>query len=460
MTGFKTNTIIQESKDLSKYGKDFQVKLIALLIKDRIFSFSILQIIKDIYFSDIYLRTIFACISEYIEKYHSLPTFDNIKIELQMRGEKLTVYEKLLKTIDEISLEDRDYVIDNTRNFCFTKHALSEQEKISIALKEGNFELAKRLSIESFQHSGLETAKIVDLKKDLEKIQKTVALRAPVSIMFDTFNSNSQGGISGGEICIVVAPSNFGKSNFLVSIARHINFEGKNVVFFSYEMSAAALTEKYMAALLDVNQNEVSKYRQEAKDALDNKDLGGLKIVEDKASNATIAAIKTQIEYLKSTSFFPHAIIIDGLNQLKLPKGVRAKDDNEKFEILTEGLKDMCKELDIPAWACWQTNRSGFTSDINGVDSIGKAIEVFQKADQVITFSQPEDMKEKKECIALLLKNRLGQKEIALRVHYDPGKVLFIEKELVNARVLMSDKQKAKVKDTVDRARQRLKLDL
>jgi hypothetical protein len=457
MAGFKSNTVIQEAKDFSKYGKDFQVKFLALLIKDRPFSFSIFPIVKDIYFSDIYLRTIYSCVKEYIETYHTTPTFDNLKISLQAKGEKLAVYESLLNTIDTIGLEDRDFVITNARDFCFTKHALVEKEKELIALKEGNFSLAKKISIEAYQHAGLETARIIDLKKDLKLVNQVSKMRTPMPLMFETFNNNSKGGISAGEICIIVAPSNFGKSNFLVSVARHLNFVGKNVVFFSYEMSAESLVDKYGAGLLDVNQNEIKNYERELAERLSDSSLGGLKIVEDKASNATLASITTQIEYLKSTGFFADAIIIDGLNQLKLPQGVRAKDDNEKYELLTEGLKDSCKELELPAWACWQTNRSGFSQDINGVESIGKAIEVFQKADQVITFSQPSEMKDRGECIAYLLKNRLGLKEIALACYYDPGKVLFVEKEVVNARVLMDDKEKKKVSATANNMREKLK---
>lgn len=103
------------------------------------------------------------------------------------------------------------------------------------------------------------------------------------------------------------------------------------------------------------------------------------------------------------------------------------------------------------------THNSGFGSDLNGVESIGKAIEVFQKADQVITFSQTPELKERNECIAYLLKNRLGLKEIALLCHYDPAKVLFSEISIMNARILLSDSIKKKVATTAFNMREKLK---
>lgn len=1072
---FKSNKIILESKDLSKFGKEFQVKLIALLIKDRTFAFSIIPIIKDIYFSDVYLRVIFICIKEYFEEHNSLPTIDNIKISINLIGEKVSVYEKILETIDTVGLEDRDFVIKNSRSFCFTKHALSQNDLMLNHLKAGEIEKAKRISIESFQHSGLETAKILDLKKDIEKAKNTQILRKPIPVMFQTFNDNSKGGISDGEITIVIAPSNFGKcvlrgtkirmadfsvkkvedivvgdevmgvdgkprkvvdltngydemyevrqknginytvnsqhtlrlkrkkhrrvdfknnsefveievkdyvqksknwksgvtgykasqefeekdlkvepyylglwlgdvtneqsnginnknilyqnlksynlidnkhipieymtssrqqrlellaglldsdgylekvtktcfeisqvrkelswqiyvlasglgfkcnflddvgkdkmyssvtimgdtyliptkieckkaairnneydsttseievipvgynqyfgfqiseeeidslfmledftvlhncfikgtkirmadttlkrveevvvgdeimgydgikrtvghvttgseemfkisqrngqsytvnkshilslkkqdefvnievgdylkkddewkkdafgyksalnfndenininpyflglwlsncnneetepeiynfvqtyarengisdekirstiknkpfgvslffenginelgkkakeidiiknrliphnylfssretrlqllagfidfcgvlepvskitfdvihnrsdvawqiyilasglgfktiyqkrlkdykvtingetdiiptlleknkavkrkkkfdasiseitveskgigeyygfsvidedkrflledftvvhnSQWLVAQARHINFMGKNVAFFSYEMESEPLMEKYMAGLLDVSQNNVfHNHFDEIKERLNDNKLGDLRIITDRAANATLANIESQIEYLKSTGFFPHAIIIDGLNQIKLPAGVRAKDDNEKFEIITEDVKDLCKKLKVPGFMVWQTNRTGFGTTLNGIESIGKAIEIFQKADQVITFAQTLVMKENNECVAFLIKNRLGKKEIALICHYDPEKVIFLEKSIANPNILLNDAEKEKVKKTTGKIRDKIK---
>ena len=456
---FKTNSIITESNDLSKFGKEFQLKLLALLIKDRGFSLNIIPYIKDVYFSDVYLKTIFLSIKDFIEGYYTTPTIDNIKIVLQTNGEKIGPYEKILEKIDSISLEDRDFVMQNTEKFCISKFALTKNDKIVSLLKEGRIGEAKKESYDSFQYSGLEERKIYDMKTDMKKVMTTEKLRTPLPIMFETFNKNSKGGIAGGELCIVVAPSNFGKSNFVVNVARHLNLSKKNVAFFSYEMSADALLIKYFAAILDCNQSEVSSNFSDIEEFLNTQNIANLKIIEDKASNATLSSILSTINYLKAGGFFPDCLIIDGLNQLKLPAGVRAKDDNEKYEILTEGLKDLLKDLGIGGFATWQTNRSGFSSEVNDINSIGKAIEVFQKADQVITFSEPIHLKEKKQCIALLLKNRLGQKEIPLLVNYDPGKVIFAEVEVLNMAVLMSKEVRKTLNETIKKQRDKLNLD-
>jgi|GEM_PF-3091987 len=105
------------------------------------------------------------------------------------------------------------------------------------------------------------------------------------------------------------------------------------------------------------------------------------------------------------------------------------------------------------------THNSGFSSSINDVTTIGRAIEVVQKADVVITFAQTPEMYEKMECVAFLLKNRLGKKEITLSINYDPSKALFVEGELLNARIMMSDKEKQQVKSSINRIREKINTD-
>lgn len=457
MTSFKKNIKATEEQDLAKYGKNFQVKLLALLIKDRSFALSILPIVKDAYFQDIYCRNVFSCINEYVKLYpNSTPSFDNIQIMLENKGEDKKLYEKVLESCETIELDDRDFVIDNTRNFCFTKHALIENEKVVEALKRGEFENAKKISIEAFRYDGKEKAKIYDLDEDYNIIFEEDEMRSPIEGTFPTFNKNSKGGPGTGDLCIVVAPSNFGKTNYLIATARHAISTGKNVAYFSYEMGGGAILSKYIAGLLDIKQEELKFNRKEIDAKMKEKGYGRLRVIEDNPSNALIPTIKAKIEYLKSTGFFTDLIIIDGLNQLKLVKGQWAVDNNDKYETLTEDLRELCREMGVPGYASWQSNRSGFAAELGDIQSVGKAIEVFQKADQLIFFTQPPELQARDECIAYLLKNRLGKKQIAILVAYDPNKGIFIEKEELNPLVFLSSREKERTGTTATKTREKL----
>lgn len=448
---------LETAEDLSNYGREFQMKLLNLLMKDRIFSFSILPIIKDEYITDIYLRKIFIVMKKYVEKYQSLPVLDNIKILLEDAGEKIGVYDKILKEVDKTSLEDRDFIMDNARKFCFSRFALNENEKIREALLSCDFEKAKSLSTEAFKFSGLNTTKTYNLKKDYEMVFKEEELHNPIQTPFKTFNDNMKGGPGAGNLVIMVAESNFGKSNALIAFSRHANFHGKNIVFFSFEIGGSDMLRRHIAGLNDIRQEDVKNNRNIIEMRLKDENLGEFVLIEERATNARIAVIKNHLEYLKSTGFFPDMICIDALNQLKLPLGMRVDNDNQKFEYLAEELRDLANEYELPVYTVMQTNRSGFNAEINDIQAIGKAIEPFQVADVLITFSQTRPMAAENKCYALLLKNRLGKKFICLECHYDPNKCIFGELSVVNDLLLLSNSQKEKINKSATNVVQKLR---
>ena len=448
---------LENAEDLSNYGREFQMKLLNLLIRDRIFSFGIMPIIKNEYITDIYLRKIFIALQKYIEKYHSLPAFDNIRILLEDAGEKMGVYDKILKDIEKVSLEDRDFVIDNVRKFCFSRFALNENDKIREALLANDFEKAKSISTEAFKFSGLDTTKMYNLKKDYEMVFNEEELHNPIPTPFKTFNDNMKGGPGAGNLVIMVAESNFGKSNALIAFSRHANFMNKNVVFFSFEIGGSDMLRRHLAGLNDLRQEEVKHNRNVIEMRLKDENLGEFILIEERATNARIAVIKNHLEYLKSTGSFPDMICIDALNQLKLPIGMRVDSDNQKFEYLAEELRDLANEYQLPVFTVMQTNRSGFGSEINDVQAIGKAIEPFQVADLLITFSQTRKMADENKCYALLLKNRLGKKFICLECFYDPNKCVFGELAVVNDLLLLSNSAKDKINKTATNTVARLR---
>lgn len=433
---------VGKAKDLSDFGKVFQTKFLALLIKDRIFSFSIIPIINFEYFTDVHYKKIFLIIKNYTEKYSSTPSVDNISIMLKENGENIKLYEKLLEEINEVSLEDRDFIITKARQFCFSKYALLEQEKVTKLLMDGKFEEAKATSIDSFKYDGNQGARIYNLKEDFIKIFDDTVVHKPIPTIYPTFNENMQGGPGSGNLVIMVAPSNFGKTMALVAMARHANLQGKTVFFFSFEIGGLDIIRRHLAGIFKIEQHDLKNNRSLIEMKMGDKTLGNFILIEEKATTARVNTMKTHIEQFKAQGMFPDMICVDSLNQLKLPVGMRYEGDNQKFEYLAEELRDLAKDEDCPLWTVYQTNRSGFEETLNDEKNIGKAIEPLQVADVLITYSQPKAMVPSNKCYAFLVKNRLGKKYIVLECHYDPSMCLFEELAVVDELMLMTDEQR------------------
>lgn len=345
------------ANDLSTYGKDFQIKLMALLLKDRIFSLSIVPIVKAEYFSDPSLKGLFLHLVNYIEKYHSLPDIDNLKIMIINSGESLLLYNKIIESITLSKFEDRDFVMDNARKFCFSRHALAELEKVKEQLLLGEFDKARAISTDSFRFSGINQTKIYNLKKDFGRIYDASKEHRPVATPFKTFNDNMNGGPGKGNLAIMVAPSNFGKSNLLIAFSRHANLLNKKVIFFSFEIGGVDMLRRHIAGLTDIRQEDVQNHKDFIEARLMTEGLGEFILIEEKATTARISTMKNHVEYFKSTGFFPEIIMVDALNQLKLPIGMKYEGDNQKFEYLAEELRDWATEEELPVYTVFQTNR-------------------------------------------------------------------------------------------------------
>lgn len=449
---------LNKVNDLSEYGRDFQIKLMSLLINDRNFSLSIIPIIKSEYFTDIYLKRIFMTISSYVDRYSTCPTLDNIRILLLDQVEKILPYDKMLKDINDMSIEDRDFIIDNARKFCFSRHALNENDKVIKHLEKGEFEEARSISFDSFKFSGLDTTKVYNLKEDFGMIFDEETVHNPIPMVFPTFNNNMQGGPGAGNLVIMVAPSNFGKTMLLVAMARHANMLGKTAVFFSFEIGGIDIIRRHLAGIFKIDQQELKNNRRIIEIKMGEENIGNFILIEEKATTARISTIKTHLEQLKSQKIFPHMILVDSLNQLKLPLGMRYEGDNQKFEYLAEELRDLAKEEEVPLYTVFQGNRSSFTAEINDEQNIGKAIEPLQVADVLVFMSQPKgEMIANGTCYANLLKNRLGKKGIILLCKYDPAMCYFEELEQVDELNLLSSKEKENVKNTAIEMRNKLK---
>jgi len=242
---------------------------------------------------------------------------------------------------------------------------------------------------------------------------------------------------------------------FLTATARQAAIDGKNVLYFSLETKLTQIASRAVAGLIGINQEDLKEHV-----TLGNKKIdelkGDIQFVRYPATKALTSTIKQKVDELKAQGFFPDLLIVDGLNQLKLPPGKRVVSDNEKFEYLAEELRDLGSELLCPVYAAFQSNRGGFNVEYADEQNIGKAIEVYQVCDIMVMLTQSLPMLEKGECFAQLLKNRLGKKGVTVRCSYDPNHGTFKEIEEVQRTSLLSNKEKTETLNTLEKTMEKI----
>jgi len=70
-------------KSLNNYGPDFQIKAISSLLTHKEFLTNIHDIISEDYFENNAHKWVIKEILKYYDKYHTTPTLETLKIELQ-----------------------------------------------------------------------------------------------------------------------------------------------------------------------------------------------------------------------------------------------------------------------------------------------------------------------------------------------------------------------------------------
>lgn len=433
-------------KNFNKFGSKFQLTVLSLLVQDKKFTGKIKLILKPEYFDNKYSQFICEIILDYMSTYHNTPDFDILKTLIETKVENPKLYLNTLNSIKEADLSHRTYVEEEVERFCFTKHALEklEEEKNNILL--GKFDKARETAFAKYKPINT-SIKEYDLKEDYKKLFD-IGVNIPVPTFLDSVNKVSQGGPGPGNLCVVMAQSNFGKSNALVALTRHAALNGKRALYISLETDGIQLIRRACAGLIKSNQEQIT-YNPTILDKKVNELPGNIKFFEFKATQAKVEAIRLKVEELKSEGFFPEMIIIDGLNQLKLPKGMSMSNSNDKFEYLAEELRDWAKEEQVPVWCAFQSNRGAFNSKFADEQNIGKAIEVYQVCDFMLMFTQSIPQQDIGECYVQVLKNRLGPKGLTLRLKYDPNQVLFEELENVDRALLLDESKRENVKQGI-----------
>ena len=118
---------------LNAYGKAFQIKVISSLLTHKKFLVNIFDVLIEDYFDSDASKWVIKQIVSYYEKYHTTPTMDVLKVELNKLENdvlKLAVKE-LLREAYKASDEDLEFVQEEFSKFCQNQQLKAASIRIS-----------------------------------------------------------------------------------------------------------------------------------------------------------------------------------------------------------------------------------------------------------------------------------------------------------------------------------------
>jgi len=216
---------------------------------------------------------------------------------------------------------------------------------------------------------------------------------------YSDLDINYTGGFQNSDLIIIAARPSMGKTAFALSMARNISVEHKiPVAFFSIEMSSIQLVLRLIAAESKTSSNNLRTGKISQKEFIRIvKSMDRLKsapIYIDDSPMLSVLELRAKARRLVNEGV--RIIFVDYLQLMKSPK---AESREREISIISQSLKQLAKELNIPVIALAQLNRSiesrndkrPMLSDLRESGSIE------QDADVVMFIHRPDKYPSKKE---------------------------------------------------------------
>lgn len=417
--------IEQKAPTFAVFGKPFQEKLVQLIVDDFSFAGQVGEVLNSEFFELKYLRVLTKRIYDYYDNYGKYPSRESIEAVLRtdLKNENETIQKQTRDFFarimsDSIKGVDEEYVKDKSLDFC-RKQKLKEALIKSVPMMEdANFD-----EISKIINDALKLGSSNDTGHEyIEQFEERYSLRnrKPVPTDWDVLNEYIQGGLGAGDLGVVIAATGGGKSLTLVHIAAAALKQGKNVVYYTLELSDEIVGLRFDSCLTGYPMTGIRQFKDEIYE--DIKDIPGKLIIKEYATkSASTDTIKNHLTKLVSRNFNPDLVIIDYGDLLKPRRFSKEKRDD--LESIYEELRGIAKEKEIPIWTASQTNRSGLNAEVITMESISEAYSKCFVADFIFSCSRTITDKQTNGGRIFIAKNRYGADGVICPMYMDTSKV-------------------------------------
>ena len=247
---------------------------------------------------------------------------------------------------------------------------------------------------------------------------------------------NILSGLQRSELIVVGARPSFGKTSFVLDIARHIAVdEGTPVGVFSLEMSREQVIDRFIAA-----EAQVDLWKLRTGRLNDETDFGMIQSAFDKLNKAplfiddtpspTIVQIRSMARRLKAEHGELGLLVVDYL-QLIQP---RANIDNVVQQVteISRGLKGIARELEVPMLAVSQLSRAVDQREVKipRLSDLRESGSIEQDADVVMfihpkTVGRTEILPEEENIVEIIIAKHRNGPQGTVKLFFDKQKASF-----------------------------------
>ena len=401
---------------LENYGPQFQIKVISALLTHKEYLTNIHDIISEEYWDNQAQKWIIKEIIKYYDKWHTTPSMDVLKVELQRLTNdvlKISIREQL-KAAYEASDEDLKYVQEEFSTFCKNQQLKKALLGSVDLLNAGDFDGIKFL-VESALKAGNDKNIGHEYNKDIESRFREDA-RTTIPTPWEPINDILQGGLGNGDFGLIFGNPGGGKSWSLVALGGYAVRAGYNVLHYTLELGEDYVGRRYDAFFTKTPVDSILKNREKVEEMLTQLP-GELIIKEFPTGRATISTIESHIRKVTDLGTKPDLVIIDYVDLLSTKK--RTADRKGEIDDIYTSTKGLARELNIPIWSVSQVNRAGAKDDVIEGDKAAGSYDKIMITDFCLSLSRKAKDKVNGTGRFHIMKNRYGMDGLTFGVKAD-----------------------------------------
>ena len=398
---------------INQYGHDFQIKVLSSLLTHKDFLTNIHDIISDEYFENSAQKWIIKEILKYYDKYHTTPTLEVLKVELQkIDNEVLQISLKdQLKQAFVASDEDLDYVQEEFTNFCKNQQLKKALMTSVDLLKAGDFDGIRNI-VDNALKAGQDKNVGHEYNKDIEERYRENS-REIVPTPWERINDLLQGGLGNGDFGLIFGNPGGGKSWSLVALGGYAVRLGYNVLHYTLELGEDYVGKRYDSFFTKIPVDKITSFRNKVEELVP--DLKGQLIIKEfPTGRATVSTIESHINKCSDMGVKPDLIIIDYVDLLQGRKKSRERKD--EIDDIYTSTKGLARQLNIPVWSVSQVNRAGAQDKIIEGDKAAGSYDKMMISDFAMSLSRKKEDKVNGTGRFHIMKNRYGMDGLTFSV--------------------------------------------
>ena len=397
--------------------------ILSNLILNEDFCRKVFPYLKDDYFDDLVLRSVFETASDYLEKYKEPPSLEALKIAVDKRKDlSEDTYQGVHQLVDSMSIDtdtQLDFLLDETEKFCQDKDLYNSIRKSIMILDGQDSELGKgeipKLLSDSLGIS-FDSSVGHDFLEDVDDRYEHYH-RKEERIPFDIeiLNKITKGGIPRKSMTVLLATTGGGKSLLKCHMAANHLMYGKNVLYITMEMAAEEIGRRIDANIMDITLDEVAEIPRDVFEKrmarLKGKTAGKLIVKEFPTGSAHSGHFRHLLNELKlKKNFAPDIIFLDYLNICSSArvKGAAAANSYTLVKSIAEEVRGLAMEYNCAIVTSSQYNRDAYGNSDVDLTNTSESMGITHTADCILGLVSSEYLDEMNQLMIKQLKNRWG----------------------------------------------------